>query len=338
MIDQLDGFKGMASEPQFWDKEKLESANNEFQQEWDFATPEWTAYMKEQIKNNLYWIQTEASEAQENPDEIPLDQTDKVCNNVDFPIIHRLYTSSLIKQDTYNAIVKQIFNTWKLNMEKLTIWDSKQLIQGYIDQRENQEANEVNLRKDYPDFIDWKDNTWIQNEAYSLIAKNYIKIEAGENDRNTNKKENFSTALELATNHILETAKSIPRDTQTFTNALRDIHSNNTKNQLNWFESLYLLTYSYEWISAKAMDQWKSAIKQSANKRIEALREQYVQAMEKISIAQNKSWEISEINKQEDLIALIKVEANEIFLWDIFQTWELDYMSDSISELKEATV
>lgn len=261
----------------------------------------------------------------------------KIEDNKYYPIINRLYESEQITKESYESITKSISeNNWELNLDNLSInSDEKKLIDWYITELDikNEDKNILNFWKDIKDVEEFKDfntnldkNWKFDSEVLNIVWKNYLKIQVW--DEQIDPKQDISTAIETTKNHILKEVKNIPKDSQTYLTAIENISSWNLKKQLEWINSLYVLSYSSEWqLSKKELSSYTKKRKEELKERAREI------TIEMANLANNPNTE-KQFKLNLEKIDVIR-EANEIEWWDVFEAWDIDKVSEKLSAWKE---
>ena len=121
---------------------------------------------------------------------------------------------------------------------------------------------------------------------------------------------------------------------ETFKQAYIDIFSDNLERQKEWFETMYLLVYSTEWISAKAMDKWKLSITQAINKKLVLLKQRYLETKDQIEVSK-ENWDNMKAEELEVTLESINKQGEEVSNGEIFIAWELDNPDDNLPENSE---
>jgi hypothetical protein len=114
---------------------------------------------------------------------------------------------------------------------------------------------------------------------------------------------------------------------------MKSIQNGNTNEErFEWLLMLYTLAGTAEWaVWAKWSKQFQM-MKLWVEQRKEILQRQYQETQELLT--NNSTSEEEKIKNQSEL-ELIIAEAWEIESWDIFPAWEIDKMSENLSENKE---
>ncbi|USN57918.1 MAG: hypothetical protein H6767_06225 [Candidatus Peribacteria bacterium] len=152
---------------------------------------------------------------------------------------------------------------------------------------------------------------------YSIIGRNYIRIDTGNTEQD--KQDNLTMAIEVSANEVLQDFKNIPKDKQTFKNAMLDIASSNMQRKIEGLTTLYLLAAGAAGIRGQAMEGSKRLLqkgiefkKQKLMERFEALQIQLMKAEEDIDV------DNAFLTKLHDDIARVRAEAWEIENGEVF--------------------
>lgn len=334
--------------PNLWENpeiaREIASDNEEFAKEKASATPEWTEQLKQSVLESLYWVSQNTDKLQETQ-ETSLEQKEATIRlNKYFPTIDSLNKNELISLHEYSLIIDYLYENINSkntpNFSKIDWLNNFQLIEDYIDKVDSTDALESNnshqkdMFTDFPEFEEKIQNkNWFDEAIFSIIWRNYIKIEHGNISSAEANEITLLTAIETSTNKINTIAKNIPKDSQTYLNAIDNIFSWDVEKALDGFESFYWLVFSHEWISWAGMEKWKKALQQSLEKRLD-----YIKQRIEILEHQIDLWKMTqrELQLKIEQLANLETEKEEIESWDIFQAWEIDKFSENLNEQKEA--
>lgn len=311
-MDALAQFRNMPKEPKLWEKAEQEREDKEYSN--------WTMDLeraKRMLNQDLYWKKTEeVSDWKVQPDnsqEISQETWEKleIKDNIYYPILEGLLNAEKIHLDTFNSLVEQLNNNWNdFSWFEFKEWE-KDIVLPYIEQiKEIQENDwEWNLEeflKDFPE-IESKEKTWLEEDLYNKIWKNYIKIEDWERDKD------YSTAIKTTANEIKNNFKNIPTDSVTYKKSLEKINSTNIEEQFEWLHSLYLLAVKIDWVSWSKMEKNKQAI-EFINKQKESLKKQYSEIIWEY-IKANKEWNEKRKEELKSSMEELLKQTEEIEWW-----------------------
>jgi len=265
------------------------------------------------------------------------EKIDAIKWNIYVPTIELLFKNWLITIDEHIVLVNHIYENKsydnKVDLSKITWLENISIIEEYFnkvdtaDKLGKDNKNYENFIKDFPDYKnEWNNNDGLENAIFSIIGRNYIKVEWTNLPADISKEKSLLNAIETSANKIDFYSKNTPKDSQTYKNAIKNIHSGNVEKALEWFDSLYILVFSNEWITWAWMEKWKKALKKSIDSRKSKIQEK-IELIEQ----QIQSWKLSDIEKNENIEELnnLKEEGKEIEKWDIFISWKQDIQNES---------
>lgn len=350
-FDPLNDLKNMPPEPKLGENQEKEKDNENYraetiqnfdEQRTRLASELW--YWSFKNSNEQYSSNTPEEETQDTwktPEQENFKQLEK---SPIFPLVKRLYNketpeNSLISEESFQELLQQLeTSNWELDLKELKLSDDKdnQKVKDVLKKFEKQTSLNLWKEGDYYQDIKWmeefsdifeafdkKDKDSIDFDLFKLIWENYVRLENPWQEKN-NVIEDLGTAIEISSKKILRDFKNIPRDSQTFENAMKNIGSGNLTRQVDWIKSLYLLASAWAWFRAAKTEKQKKAIREKLNpelqKRLKQLGEQIIKAQE----TANK--EIDSKKRQELLeeVDTLKKEKDEVESWEIYSGWKLD--------------
>lgn len=277
----------------------------------DEITKEHNAYV-----DNMEWTWTE-EEYKKNT------ASQKIKSTNEFPLVQTFLEERSIAVENLS-----LNDEWKISVnsiEWLSSVDKEMLTGLFVNiEWENRAQNITNFWDNIKELQEFEDfdlsigDEWFENSVLNRIGANYISIP--NKDWNVDTRKNVSTAIEIAKNEIVNEAKNIRPESQTYITAMANIEWWNLKQQLEWINSLYYLAFSWEW------KLWsKDSLKVHKNKRTKELINDAKELEIQIQVALDKgdNEKFLKLDKQKDIIIS---EADELVKWDIFASWELDTM------------
>jgi len=171
--------------------------------------------------------------------------------------------------------------------------------------------------------IEWD---WFKNEVLNKIWKNYLKTETKEWTYDVEK--DLQKAIFETKNQIEEEVVNLPKTSETYKVAIKQIQSWDIEQQLKWIETLYVLAYSWEWkFAKKKLDKYKEKQKKNLIEEYQKVQKE-IEELKKQTETQKTKQKLEELQKQKESI---EKQAKELEAWDIFEAWE----NDKISAAKE---
>lgn len=332
-------------------KAEINADNQAFEDEKTSATEEQTEATKKWVAESLWYAEFK------NPDEIDtlrgpvLKNNDKLIKEIQnqypkledqpfLPILSSLVQQNQISLETLDWVLEEIDTNGKFVWEDINTDESQVLRIKSILEQCNEARDPESLwgkkefEESFPDIkkqIENNECSPIEAEVYSLIWRNFISITPDWIEGNPEL--DFNIAVETASNEILTNAQNIRRDTVCFERCMKSIQNGNTNEErFEWLLMLYTLAGTAEWaVWAKWSKQFQM-MKLWVEQRKEILQRQYQETQELLT--NNSTSEEEKIKNQSEL-ELIIAEAWEIESWDIFPAWEIDKMSENLSENKE---
>jgi len=255
-------------------------------------------------------------------------------NNPQISVLNRLAKGWKLSVETKEIIDITINENLKIDNdfyesiensnEKKVIKDTLKLIP------ENKEAipvdNLYNFKQDFPDLsdiaINWKDSKHIKEWediseydilAYEFIWENYIKIW----DNTEDKRKNYSTAIKTASANILKNNKTIDRNTDTFKQAILDIHSENKEKQFEWLSKLIEIKEENNTEIWAIASKLKTKPKSKLEDQLKNLKAEFNHKINNSTLTKNRQKEI--IEEWDKINELLSEEPK---WWDVMSGWK----------------
>ncbi len=258
---------------------------------------------------------------------------DKIKKTNEYPLV-----KNYLEENNINSNNLSLNEEWKIDINTIDWLNSedKEMLNWLLvnlewDNKMQNISNLWDIIKDISEFDEFNKemwDNWFDDWVLNIIWSNYIDIPW--KDWNIDKQKNLSVAIEMWKNEILNKVKNIKIDSQTYKTAIVNIDSWNLKKQLEWINSLYYLAFSSEW------KLWaKDSLKLYKGKRKKELISDANILEQKIQLAlkNNNTDEFKKLDKQKDVIIN---EADELNVWEVFESWKIDKISDEPKEwLKE---
>lgn len=333
-------------------KAEINADNQAFEDENNSATVEQTEATKKWVAESLGYAEFV------NPDELN-EKNGPVLNNLEklvkeienqypnlenqtyLPVLSSLVRQNQINLETFDSVLEELDTNGSFVWEDLNLDESEILrIKWVLDQcNKARDIDSIWWKKEFeesfPDIkrqLENKEFSPIESEVYSLIWRNYISTSPDWVDNNPEL--DFNIAVETAANEILINAQNIRKDTVCFERCIKSIQNGDTnEDRFEWLLMLYTLAWTAEWaVGAKGSKQFQM-MKLWVEQRKEVLQRQYQESKELLT--NNEVSEQEKIKNKSEL-ELIIAEAWEIESWDIFPAWEIDKISENMSENSEA--
>ncbi len=272
--------------------------------------------------------------------------------NIYIPTIDSLESNGLITANDTAKLVEYIYNNTNsftdnnktIDISKIEWLENVKIINEYFqkvdnaDNMDNENVNLQNFQNDFPDYFNESNKyEWLEEAIFSIIWRNYIKIEWWINSENKSKEIIILSAINTAANKINSLPNALSsnaRDSQTLINAMKNIQSWNIEKALDWFTSLYTLVFSNIWKKWSAMEKWKKMLWKTLKNRLDNIAKNIEMIEHQIELWNNTKEKQENLEKQLDNL---NKEQEEIQQWDIFTATEVDVQkewNDSISETK----
>jgi len=286
-------------------------------------------------------IETDPKEQPKGNDEKNWLTKFKVEESKYYPLINRLFVSKKISNSSFDTIKKNITeNQWELNLDNLTLGqEEKELLKTFVtkldEKSEKQNIsdfwNDIKNLDEFKGFkIELDENGKFDSEVLNLVWKNYLKIP--ETEDKIDVKSDVSTAIEITKNKILKEVKNIPKDSQTYLTSIQNISSGNLKKQIEWINSLYILSYSSEWKLAKG----SSDVSEYKKIRKEQLMLEWGQLEQEIQKTTDLK-KLEELNKRKEEIVNEMSEltwvkdGKKVERWELFpDAWKMDKTPETL--------